>query len=120
MTSTDEQPPVSDGDPPASDGHAPALDGPPLVSVKAPQLSGNQEEEASVEESEWEEIEITVPADPSLPGDGQAVTKITRVAKKKPKIKTDAVELRLQGRRAICKRIADIALICLRRSNCVC
>jgi len=61
------------------------------------------------EEGEWEEVEITVPADPTTPGGGAATTKVTRVRRKKRLVRTDAVELRLQGRRSMCKRIADIA-----------
>lgn len=67
------------------------------------------EEADSEEEEEWEEEEVLEPA-----GDGALVAaeptnRLIRGKKKKKKVKSDAAEIRLQGRRAICKGIADIA-----------
>lgn len=55
-----------------------------------------------VAEDEWEEV-VDDPAGSSASG------RVVRVRRRKRQLRSDAVELRLQGRRAMCKRIADIA-----------
>jgi hypothetical protein len=67
------------------------------------------------EEGEWEEVEETVLESPSA--DPSAPAKPTKVRRKKRKVRVDALELRLQGRRAMCKRIAEIAPLMLKQTK---
>jgi hypothetical protein len=61
------------------------------------------------EAEEWEEEEVLGPAEEGESAPGQAGGPVTRMRRRKRQPKTDAAELRLQGRRALCKGIADIA-----------
>jgi hypothetical protein len=95
---------------------------PPPIDIPGELQSNKQSDVESQsndsDEGEWEEIEETVietldsaSADPSAPA------KPTRVRRKKRKVRTDALELRLQGRRAMCKRIAEIAPLMLKQTK---
>ncbi len=70
------------------------------------------------DEGEWEEVEETViESESGSPSDPTQLAKVTRVRRKKRRVRTDALELRLQGRRAMCKRIAEIAPLMLKQTK---
>jgi hypothetical protein len=66
------------------------------------------------EGEEWEDVEEVESGGDGDPGTGIAEIKTRRVRRRKRQPKLDALELRLIGRRALCKRIADIAPYMLR------
>jgi hypothetical protein len=68
------------------------------LSTDTPPQELDDEEEEVLESDEQEVIASDAPGNP-----------VIRVRKRKRQMKADAAELRLLGRRALCKRIADIA-----------
>ncbi|WP_020472681.1 hypothetical protein [Zavarzinella formosa] len=79
--------------------------------------SSDQISSEADEEGDWEEVEVSVPGDSTaIVGEATAV-KVARVRRKKRPVRTDAAELRLRGRRDMCKRIADIAPHMLKQSK---
>ncbi|QEL15469.1 SAP domain-containing protein [Limnoglobus roseus] len=114
MTTTEEiaPAPITDNDPPPPIAAAsePAIDAPTIGTpdTASPTESGDQDAHAA-DEGEWEEVEVVESIDLTVPGGEQTTMKVARLRRKKRPVRTDAVELRLQGRRDVCKRIADIA-----------
>jgi hypothetical protein len=70
--------------------------------------NARQQIAASEEAEDWEEEEITAPTDQTT-GGGETPGVVVRIRRRRRPVKSDAAELRLQGRLAMCKRIADIA-----------
>src|SRR5262245_2362405 len=60
-------------------------------------------------DDEWEEIEEDEPSAEETGQAGDSVRPTTRVRRRRRKPRFDAAELRLVGRRALCKSIVDIA-----------
>lgn len=97
MTSTDQSP-----------EKIPATSTPPEIAD-----SSGTENDITTEESELtssEALEVEVEVEEEIETIDQTGQKVTRKVRRKRRVsKTDAAELRLQGRRALCKSLADIA-----------
>ena len=81
-----------------------------LLTARA--TSGLATEDDAAGDDEWDEADegdMTDPAMPTPTGVEVATGPVARPRRRKRQIRPDAAELRLQGRRAMCKRIADIA-----------
>src|SRR5262245_40122074 len=98
---TPEQPPASLDPLPAET----AVAGSP--GQTGPESPGPGATAPEAEDSEWEDVEEIEPG-PEGPAGGTE-TKLTRVRRRRPRARPDSPELRLRGRRALCKRIEDIA-----------
>jgi hypothetical protein len=84
------------------------LETPPSVLPANPSPEDVPGGEPLDDEGEWEE-EILETAAEGVPSSGETEALVTRIRRRKRQPKADAPELRLQGRRALCKGIADIA-----------
>jgi hypothetical protein len=65
--------------------------------------------ESPDEGEEWVEEESAEPTDGEKDLFGETTGPVTRVRRRRRQLRPDAAELRLRGRRAVCKRIADLA-----------
>ncbi|MBI1917997.1 MAG: hypothetical protein HYS12_25165, partial [Planctomycetes bacterium] len=78
-----------------------------VLSSSAP--GGQTADEAVDETGDWEEEESFDPAEDETAIGEESGQAVTRARRRKRQLRPDAAELRLRGRRALCKRIADIA-----------
>jgi hypothetical protein len=78
-----------------------------LLPVRSPIDAGSGED--SISEEEWEEEGNLKPTNDGSPPSVGTDSPVTRTRRRKRQANPDAAELRLQGRRALCKGITDIA-----------
>jgi hypothetical protein len=79
-----------------------------LLASSLPGEEGSQADFVDEEGESEDEISFE-PADGDAPLAGEADSPVTRTRRRKRQAKSNAAELRLRGRRALCKRIIDIA-----------
>ncbi len=73
------------------------------------EFAGDSGGKVIAETTEWEREEDADPADDDAGLGEEPANQVTRIRRPKRQAKADAAELRLQGRRALCKGIVDIA-----------